>query len=689
MTIRHTDEQVAFLDATLYSSDHLLLRSTAGSGKTSTLTEAARLLPFPERAMYFVYNKHATTDVQGRLPAGMKARTVHAHGFSLLSRAARAQGQKLTVDANKSADLLAQLRFPWLDEPVRERLRLAWDTWREERLGEGPEDAERLAGMIQWAELQPASLSSRDWTGALEEAVRALRGLSLADWETRWRCDYTDMLWLSLELGLGRRHLQVALVDEAQDFTALRTAFVAHLLGLRGGHGRLIAAGDPEQEVFAYSMHQRGTLWQLGRDLGAKELTLSVSFRCPREVTRLAGLVSNFIRPAPDALPGQVLHVPAQPQHVPAGSTVLARHNGTLLEFAASVTRSGRPATLNDPALGKLLSGAIRQHLPHGLPCGDIGERLEASLLGPQLAGALQAVASLQGSAVDQPRLLDTVVRLTAPHPESNLYFTVHKAKGREWRDVTLLLPEDFSLNTPQEDPEACVTFVALTRSKHTLRLAYGPVAWSRGELLGTENLSAEEKVQLMQNPAGSVTGGRSKVSSPPPPVPPRPASRELRLPPPGPWPDIVGTPGGLPLPVRVLRQELASWQRSSKRHGAARYLQRQLDLLARERECDWVPCNEDQYHATRRYVRVGGLGIPSGLPTPGSVRVVMINEDATLAHVFYLQPNHRDEAHVTVTLPGGQNMTFSLEDGEVAGQPFAFPHPFLHAQEVQPAPGE
>ncbi|MCD0163523.1 hypothetical protein IHN63_19720, partial [Deinococcus sp. 6YEL10] len=61
-----TAEQAAVVSAVRDSGRHLLIRATAGSGKTTTLTEAA--WHAGPRSVYFVYNRHATAGVAGRLP---------------------------------------------------------------------------------------------------------------------------------------------------------------------------------------------------------------------------------------------------------------------------------------------------------------------------------------------------------------------------------------------------------------------------------------------------------------------------------------------------------------------------------------------------------------------------------------------------------------------------------------------
>ncbi|MFC6662443.1 UvrD-helicase domain-containing protein [Deinococcus multiflagellatus] len=155
-----------------------------------------------------------------------------------------------------------------------------------------------------------------------------LRQLSLDAYHARGIIDHTDMLWLPVQLGLGQGRVLNALVDEAQDLTPLRQAFVVHVTGLRTQTpGRLILCGDTEQSIYLYAQASPEGLLQLAREIGARELPLSVSFRCSRRVVAVAQTVSDFIEAAPGACEGAVEHVPAQALDVQPGEAVLCRLN--------------------------------------------------------------------------------------------------------------------------------------------------------------------------------------------------------------------------------------------------------------------------------------------------------------------------------------------------------------------------
>ncbi len=248
---RFTAQQVAFITAVRDESNHLMLRATAGSGKTTTLTEAAWHLPTTGRATYFAFNKHSVDGIAPNLPRHVNASTLHAYGRRILTRAR--QDPQLQVDDKKS-DRLAQSLAASLahsgERPdfklIRATARL-WNAAREHTLDytSHEDDLAALAVQVEW----PGDFNPR----VIRSALKSMKEASLTDFGAGGLPDFTDFLWLPLELKLEANSLAVALVDECQDLTPLRQRFVTHLLGLDRGeeskdaHGRLIAVGDKSQ----------------------------------------------------------------------------------------------------------------------------------------------------------------------------------------------------------------------------------------------------------------------------------------------------------------------------------------------------------------------------------------------------------------------------------------------------------
>ncbi|THF68537.1 ATP-dependent helicase [Deinococcus sp. Arct2-2] len=498
-----TVQQRTFVEAVRDTTQHLVLRATAGSGKTTTLAEAAWHLDASRRTVYFAYNKHSVMDVGPRLPPRVWASTLHAYGRRLLCQARNAQ---LDVDEDKSLRLAGLV---YEGERVERRLVRAagrlWDLAREYGLGAGAheDDLTALAVSAEWPEEQGVP--------AMRRVLAGFRQLSLRDWQKGGLPDFTDFLWLPLELGLGSGILGAALVDEAQDLTPLRQQVVLHLLGLRDDTaaipGRLIAVGDPEQAIYTYAGADPCGLWRLAERLKAQELPLSVSFRCPSAHVALARNASSFIQAAPKAQVGTVEHLPAETATFARGDVILSRLNAPLIRMALSLMTREVSVNIRGRDLAARLETATQEAFPQPFTGDEVRDRVnvvyerrakpltnrvkEGDLAAKKALGELKDLcACLRLLATRATKLAGGWADVAAVsavlqglyHEDADvLLSTVHRAKGLEWERVTVLYPE--LMPSPHGDPEEerCVLFVCLTRSKGVLRLAYGKEAWANG----------------------------------------------------------------------------------------------------------------------------------------------------------------------------------------------------------------
>ncbi|MFC3606164.1 UvrD-helicase domain-containing protein [Deinococcus soli (ex Cha et al. 2016)] len=693
MPPRFTAQQAQVVQYVADSSRHLLIRATAGSGKTTTLTEAAWHLPDFTRAVYFVYNTHATAGVAPRLPAGIPARTLHAHGMGLLARTGK--GAELQVQDDKTLHLLRDTGLLPAGETRFQRalsftLRRAWDVYRELHLTRSPDDLALLLSLAGWpnqdgedAGGQDAFATDGQRLSYLDRVLGALKDASLDAFATRASIDYTDMLWLPMQLGLGRGHVRTALVDEAQDLTPLRQQFVSHIIGLRSRTpGRLILCGDPEQSIYGYMGALPDHLPRLARDIGAVDLPLSVSFRCPVAVVAIAQTVSDFIQPAPGAPLGTVEHHPAESLTFERGDVVLCRLNAPLIRLALTLMTRGVSLHVKGRDVHERLVIAARDAFPdafsaqqveacvtafqarraapiqRALERGERGARRQLQDL-KDLCRCLSALAeqvSASGPATASD-IKDVLDRLYTTQGDV-LLCTVHKAKGLEWPRVTVLYPELMPLHQGDPDEERCVQFVAYTRAQQTLRFAYGKQAWDDGL-----RVTPHQDPPTAQ-PAHPVPVPDVAVSVLPPRPPAQPLARtpvriddERDLPLFG-GPDVIDVP---PLTERLTA--LADDSRPALRQWAAA----SLELLGR------MPARQVYVHGAHlkqfeRAASAARLAIPAFGQLPGRTVRVMVFENG-LARWKHAQVNRTGPRVISVTL-GGQTLRFDARTGEPLGLP-------------------
>lgn len=670
-----TEEQAHFLEIVSNTDGHVLLQSTAGSGKTRCLIDAAWRLPTPERSLYLAYNKQATQNLPRPLPRGMQARTVHATGFLMLRRT----GRDPQLNDHKTALLLERLSYTRPESAdLSEVLKQAWNIYREEFLRPEPQHLGGLAHTLNWNAFCPEGRAPSDWERHLSTLLGDLETLSVKAWQEERLIDYTDMLWLCCRLGVFNLKVDCAVVDEGQDFTRLRTEFVLRLTGhYSKTPGRIIAAGDLEQEIYAYSMQERSSLWNVLRQQQAHECSLSLSFRCPKTHVELARLVSSLIHAAPTNRAGQVLHVQAQASALEGPTTILSRNNAGLLRFAHHLHQSGRPSSLRDGGLCQQLTQALSR-MPEHISTGDFSAELAhlSPLLGEHLNETVTQIA--QDYARDgtiHRRYLTTHLRnLTHPDsPSTDLFLTIHRAKGREWADVTLLYPEELSLNAAGDDPEACVTFVGLTRSTHVLRLAYHPRYWFTGRRLGQEE-QPDAEIPDQQQDSGTSPPARPTFTPPVALVPGTDCQTQLD----SPFPEISGT---VPIRTGQLYKSLQNILQITRRPPLRERLTQMMRQLSSYNERHYIGHDPESLKQLLQAVRASRLAIPDPQhpAAPNTVRVIYPRGSKAGMYIGHLPVISESRSKVTVQ-HGEEQLTFHLKHGELYGRRFNLAAPHLYA---------
>lgn len=505
MSYPPSPQQQAIYDAVLKGRNSLIVQATAGAGKSSTLVGIAERLAangFPLEQMLFVaFNKAIVSELQEKLPPGVRACTMHSLGMQTLKdelgdlklenfkygnviRDLLAdegilprRHKDFRVISDSLKDLVNTIRittFDYEDASKEELLHLLEDT--QENFPRGH------AGLI---------------TGLARDALN--RGVKLA--ERRGEIDFTDMLWLPWKLGLTpKTQYEFLMLDEAQDQSPLQRWLC--LKAVKRG-GRVVAVGDEFQAIYGFSGASPDSMRLFKAALDAEEYPLSVTWRCPRSHVELAQAVigEDNIQAAPNAKEGVVAEIGHQKflSQIREGDAVLARTNRPLIAQAFEFIKAGRRAKIRGRDIGQgLIRSAeaiqkeyCREYTPEAFAAGVEADRVEkigalyrrSDLNEEQIQ---QRIAELQdraevllliaeNSGAKTGDALKAAIENLFDDGRGNfiLLSTIHKAKGLEFADVYVIDPENlpapFARRPEDKQGELCCTFVALTRAKESL----------------------------------------------------------------------------------------------------------------------------------------------------------------------------------------------------------------------------
>lgn len=470
-------QQAIFADAR-EGTGHVRILARAGSGKSTTIVEALRHVPAGLSKCLLAFGKEAKEDL-GRKAKGLaEVMTMHGLGYRAMTG-----GLGATFAQDKGRDLLKRaMPHSFAARRVVEKLtglaknRLAW--------GE-----EALIAIAYEFRLDPEPVAELVRVGplgamqALASAAQAQLDAALADTS---RFDHDDMIWMPVKLGLSLQQYDRLFVDEAQDLNACQIAMLPR--AIRPG-GRIVAVGDDRQAIYAFRGADKDAFARLGRELNARTLPLTVSYRCPKAVARVAQNIVPDFEAAPSSPDGVVRYVTAIDQdELRPGDFVISRKNAPLVRLCLELLSANKPAIIQ----GKDVAGELCDLL-------DRGERATGAT---SLAALVKWIDSWHkeqaemreargDSTEDVDDLRDCLTQLLARCPsvvevrdilgracgndregdEKIVLTTAHKAKGLE-RDRVFVLESTFMTRPGVEEEN--LYYVAVTRAKHELVLVEG-----------------------------------------------------------------------------------------------------------------------------------------------------------------------------------------------------------------------
>jgi DNA helicase-2/ATP-dependent DNA helicase PcrA len=509
--------QAAILDEVQRGSGDIQVVAAAGSGKSTTLVEAIRIALRklePGQILGLAFNKHIEMELRNKLKgSGVPVQTIHAVGNHILISHLKGESEERLPGPR--SDKYRKIVDSWLEEEILRRYHRSprdvegyWE-WRDSlkeivdftRLTlTDADDRESLIRLAQRFGIAPRASGYWIFDGVasiLDEGKRLARA-ELA-------YDFTDMIWLPMVWQLRMPEIDFITVDEAQDLNALQREFV---LQMRAPGGRILWCGDPKQSIMGFAGADVESFNEIQRRTNAKQLPLSISYRCPASHVRKAQALVPTIEARPGA-PEGVLEVISEEQLIAMaerGDMIICRRTAPLLGMALKFIASGKPARVRgQEGFDKSLSGLI-QLIVKKTRCTfatfETGVNQFISGERRRLEGRENAQRQLE-TTNDKCQSLLAIYRNSAARTLDELakeistifedasaailLSTVHRAKGLEADRVFVLQYDSMPLEWEgqqkwEREQEEHIEYVALTRAKQAMYLIPSPKKEKRDE---------------------------------------------------------------------------------------------------------------------------------------------------------------------------------------------------------------
>lgn len=472
LSLTPTAEQSLVIEAATSSKDNLLVSALAGAAKTTTLVMLAEALR-GKPMLSVAFNASIAKEMQKRLPGHCQSATLNSIGHRAWGSVISA---RLSVDAKKVQGIVKDMlaHHPFADEAQE-----AWGdiialTRRARALGYIPE-SQPVPGLIDRYDLRDA-LEEEEYDPLAWEMLDEIINTCIKR-AHKGSIDFDDQIYMPTLFGAQWPRFPVTLVDEAQDLSPLNHAMLRQIVKDR----RVIAVGDRFQSIYGFRGAADGGMDLLKDEFQMKELTLSISFRCPVNVVKAARFRAPQMQWAPNADTGQVNHFSEWTSHdIPDEAAILCRNNAPLISIALAFLRAGRGVDLKSFDISKRLQKMLEDLGPGPMPREE-GLRAVAQWRRNKLEEGKAAESVIEDRAaclyvfVDSTETLGQAIKKCQSifqHEGPIKLMTIHKSKGLEFDDVFIL--DEFFIGRAastdaEKEQERNLRYVAITRAKKNL----------------------------------------------------------------------------------------------------------------------------------------------------------------------------------------------------------------------------
>ncbi len=447
-------------------TDHTVVIARAGSGKTSTIVEGFKYLPRGKKTLMVAFNKSIAEELKQRAPSYVDVMTLHSLGY----RAVRQTFGDVQLENDKCRVIVSSLIGDdyelWeLNQNICKCVSLCKGF-----LSDTPKGIDDL---IDRFSIEIFDLERPQF---IQHVIKALT-LCKAQKQV---VDFDDMIWFPFVYHLNVGKFDVVFVDEAQDLNAAQIAMV--LSAVKPG-GRIIAVGDPAQSIYQFRGADSEAIPNFINKLKAKTLPLSVTYRCPKKIVKVAQEIVPDIEAAEDAPDGEVIDLPLEAllKSVRAGDFVLSRTNAPLVRHCMALLKAGVPANIQGRDVGANLLYFIKKSkaktVNEFIEYVNQWREIEIKRLMSEKKDTTtcidkaECLLNLCEGTLTIKDLKETIDKLFNDVDDSSkvIFSTTHKAKGLE-RDRVFVLAHTYR-KSGYGGEEDNLWYVAVTRAKKTLFL--------------------------------------------------------------------------------------------------------------------------------------------------------------------------------------------------------------------------
>jgi DNA helicase II / ATP-dependent DNA helicase PcrA len=497
MVFNPSPQQAAFIHEAINGSSSIVLIAVAGAGKSTTILQAAQHVR--GNSIILAYNKAIAEELKRRLKeAGVdwkkaEATTVHAIGL----RNYRKTFSNCRVVADKVGNICEALIEkgdigPELQPHSALICRLV-SLAKQNALGVigSIQDYSIWDDIVEHFDLFDEEPIQKKGDDIIEWAIKILE---MSNRETTI-IDFDDMVYLPILHKVPFFQFDNVWLDEAQDTNDARRLLARALM--KNG-GRLMAVGDPHQAIYGFTGADNDSLDIIKDEFEAKEMPLTVTFRCPKNVVKFAQTWVSHIQAHPSAPEGKISmetfeDMIKQRDRLNADAAILCRNTRPLVNAAFALIRERIPCRIEGRDVGEALKKlAVRWKGITTIP--ELEDKLEEWVDTETTKWILKKKMAKVQEIEDKAETLKVIMDRCLEEGKHEISFvtayidqifadnvsgiltlaTIHRSKGREfkrvyWLDRLNTCPSKYASMPWEKEQENNLCYVAATRAMEEL----------------------------------------------------------------------------------------------------------------------------------------------------------------------------------------------------------------------------
>lgn len=484
--------QQDIFDFIQHGNGNSVINALAGSGKTSTIVNAVKLIPSTCNALFIAFNKEIVKELEKKL-AGVKnvqVKTLHSLGLLMIRRNL---GTNIEIDEYKYRT--------FIKKNIKQLSSADFDKMTTKLIQQYTDNVIQLCDLGRYnlaqCEKDLLQVSARHDIPIIDDECNAV--LNVMKWgrENTTSIDFTDMVWLPYELTLNPIGLQYdyIFIDECQDLNAAQRELF--LRCFRRGT-RFIAVGDKKQAIYSFAGADAESFAKLQNLPNTTTLPLPISYRCPKKVVNLANQFVDTMECREGAPDGEIVHN-VSIKDIHDGDMVLCRTKMPLIKFYMRYLRMGVKSYVRGQDIGLnllrmvdkteqiVLNVSLQKDGVFARLYDDLFEErnrlmikrgmdLEDATLSNQIMNKYDSIKALEilAEGLTSARdLHDRIENVFAESADGVCLSTIHKAKGLEANNVYILcktlMPSRLATQDWEKEQEQNLMYVAYTRAKYKL----------------------------------------------------------------------------------------------------------------------------------------------------------------------------------------------------------------------------